>query len=325
MAMMFPISTEKKQVIKASMGSDLRRLAVELPTNTTAAEAMAAVRAVVAHGFQLGREASSGLSIKYADEEGDLCTLTEHTLEDLVAMAGPKPWRLQVQQQVPLPVPCSSTAKVEESKAQSETKPVSSAAAVAIAIGESEGASETNAAAGAEGAEPGQSDDSKDGGEHAGLNDMQVGMALMFLPMAAGIAQSEQARARLNQAGVEERETFLPVCIQLSEYVEIVPESAHLKPLFDSYIEGTHQAEHLGDLAAALLQGWASAESNEAVKIVLQSLDLNALMAARQHVDLFGRRGKGKGKGKGKWKGKGQGKEHFWNVMQHQHQQQQQQ
>eukprot|EP00444_Apocalathium_aciculiferum_P028168 CAMPEP_0183422040 /NCGR_PEP_ID=MMETSP0370-20130417/27514_1 /TAXON_ID=268820 /ORGANISM="Peridinium aciculiferum, Strain PAER-2" /LENGTH=240 /DNA_ID=CAMNT_0025606083 /DNA_START=35 /DNA_END=757 /DNA_ORIENTATION=+ len=119
---MFPISAEKKQVIKASMGSDLRRLAVDLPANTTAAEAMAAVRAVVAHGFQLGREASSGLWIKYADEDGDLCTLTEHTLEDLVAMAGPKPWRLQVQQQAPLPVPCSSTANVAEPKADDASR-----------------------------------------------------------------------------------------------------------------------------------------------------------------------------------------------------------
>jgi len=55
-----------------------------VPAESTSAAAFVTIKATVAALFEISEE---GLWMKYADEEGDLCTLTEQTITDLVTFA----------------------------------------------------------------------------------------------------------------------------------------------------------------------------------------------------------------------------------------------
>jgi hypothetical protein len=72
------------RTIKVTHNGDTRRGQLTVPADSTSAEAFAMIKATAAALFEISEE---GLWMKYADEEGDLCTLTEQTISDLVAHA----------------------------------------------------------------------------------------------------------------------------------------------------------------------------------------------------------------------------------------------
>jgi len=87
-----------KQIVKATLGDDTRRLTLELPSSASSpAEQLAAVTALVRRSFAIAE--SESLQLKYTDDEGDLCTLVEASVEDMVGLAQGGPWRLRVCQE----------------------------------------------------------------------------------------------------------------------------------------------------------------------------------------------------------------------------------
>ena len=77
---MFPTGEASSQIIKVSLDGDVRRLAVDFPAGTSSAAAFVAVGKAVKQSFGLG--AADDLVMKYTDDEGDLCTLAELSMED---------------------------------------------------------------------------------------------------------------------------------------------------------------------------------------------------------------------------------------------------
>lgn len=79
-------------IVKVDLSGDLRRFHVELPADADAASKFALVLDQVRRGYQLPEGAE--LTLKYSDEEGDLCTLTEATIADCLLQAPAGPLRL---------------------------------------------------------------------------------------------------------------------------------------------------------------------------------------------------------------------------------------
>jgi len=71
---------------KVAFGEDTRRAQILIPDGASQEEAFQVIQEMVRSTFNL-QEASSGrMTIKYADEEGDMCTLTAHTVNDLASV-----------------------------------------------------------------------------------------------------------------------------------------------------------------------------------------------------------------------------------------------
>merc|ERR1719498_2131902 len=58
---------------------------MELPEDASSAQTFQAIRAAVAQGFEIGE--SSLPALKYKDEEGDLCTLVEASVDDMLELS----------------------------------------------------------------------------------------------------------------------------------------------------------------------------------------------------------------------------------------------
>jgi len=296
-AAMFPIRAASKRIIKVSLGSDLRRLTLDLAPGTTADEAMAIIYSSVKRTFDLPGGEEVGLVLRYKDDEGDLCRLNAFTLPDLATLSGEGPWRLQAEKAAPTPQPQAqpqSAAAAATSGKDGEAEPAASGAGPDGAAHAEEGA--------AEGAGEGQP---------AGADDMTVAMVMAFLPMAAAAAQSPPAQEKLNRAGAEERDSVLPLCTTVLGHLDTLPETARLRPAAEAYINGS-DVNNFGRFVAELLMAWSSSTNPEAVKAILKTLH-GELMSVAAHFLPFGPWAKGKGhKGKGKgFKGFKGGKSQF--------------
>jgi hypothetical protein len=82
------------RTIKVTHNGETRRGKLTVPADSTSAEAFAVIKATVAALFEISEE---GVWVKYADEEGDLCTLTGPTITDLVALAAEGTLRLTLE------------------------------------------------------------------------------------------------------------------------------------------------------------------------------------------------------------------------------------
>lgn len=69
-------------IIKVDFDRDVRRISMELPEGATSSQTFQAIRTAVAQGFEIDEAALPAL--KYKDEEGDLCTLVEASVDDML-------------------------------------------------------------------------------------------------------------------------------------------------------------------------------------------------------------------------------------------------
>jgi hypothetical protein len=73
-----------ERTIKIICGKDTRRGKVNLPQDAASIAAYGAIRSAVATLFETSVET---LRLKYEDDEGDLCMLTQHTVDDFLSLA----------------------------------------------------------------------------------------------------------------------------------------------------------------------------------------------------------------------------------------------
>merc|ERR1719498_800667 len=81
------------RTLKVCLGDDIVRLSVELEAGSAAQATVENIHAAVVRALDLPQDAR--LVLKYADDEGDLCTLTLHTLEDLLTLVPSGAIRIQ--------------------------------------------------------------------------------------------------------------------------------------------------------------------------------------------------------------------------------------
>lgn len=73
------------RTVKANLDGDVRRMRVSLSVSATSAETYQEIRAAVVGCF--GTEDMNLLSLKYRDEDGDLCTLVPVSVDDMLQLA----------------------------------------------------------------------------------------------------------------------------------------------------------------------------------------------------------------------------------------------
>lgn len=79
--------------LKVEFEGDLRRFRLRLVDDDSCSCQIRAIHKAISAGFTLSED-EPPLVLKYKDDEGDLCTLVEATIEDFLAQAGGKPLRL---------------------------------------------------------------------------------------------------------------------------------------------------------------------------------------------------------------------------------------
>jgi len=271
---MFPTGSTKQQVVKVSVGDEVRRLRVDLPEGSSAASALAAIRSAVKQAFKISDDGVDTLVLKYTDDEGDLCTLIDPTMEDFVELAAGGLWRLQASVGKPLARPTQVAQVLQAERAKDPAAEPAAAAEKEV----SADADTTSA-------------------EWSGGSAVNMFHKLPFITMWAG---SDWGRSMLNHVGTEKREELVLVCCDILEHLDLVAEAVPLRPRLEAYING-NDTEHFGDMLAALLTAWATSASPENVQM---SLDLHGKRLKGVMKQIWGDKGKGKGKGLGKGKGK---------------------
>jgi len=71
-------------VIKLDYDGDMRRISMTMPEDSDSAQKLKGIRTAVAQGF--GIEESALPALRYKDDEGDLCTLVEASVDDLMQL-----------------------------------------------------------------------------------------------------------------------------------------------------------------------------------------------------------------------------------------------
>jgi len=322
---MFPTSEASKQVVKVTLGEDVRRLTVQFAQGTSAKQAFELVETTVRSRF--GLPTSQEVVLKYLDDEEDLCTLVEATVEDLASLS-PKVWRLQAKTScAPIPVPVLTMT--EASKGQTERSDTS-AGPQSGEWGKGKGKCgkgkwishvlpwfamkmQSLNCAGVE-HRRGCTDQCKGSwgwmckgkGEGKGPSQQpspweqeqaQASMAYHRLPWFSAKVQSEFARNALNRAGVDQQESCTKLCQELLEHLSLVPESLPLAPRLQAFLDNSDR-EHFGDIIADLLQAWVASESMAGVQssLALHQRSLRAIIKAtlwnawnKEHSDGWSR------------------------------------
>jgi len=264
----------------------------------------------VRQGFSLGE---ANVVLKYRDDEGDLCTLTESAMDDLAELSV-GPWRLEVAiskdgecqqvQESPKRTMCDSPA-ADGGGSGSSSSPVMEKEADRTQEEHAlpEGAWDWGSSVGENFWKGGLCGNFWKGG-HCGWGEASstetVDSAVQMLSFLANLAQSPHMHAKISWKGWKQRELLLPLCGEILKELDRVPEASHLRPKLEAYIDRS-DPYCLGDVMVELLKAWHTSASPEAVREVL-TLHVESFKSAMR--ELHQHRGKGKGK-EGKGFGKG--------------------
>lgn len=228
--------------MKVDFNGEIARLPLEVCSTATGEEIFDCMRLCVQRAFNLLDEQVRGLTLKYADEEGDLCTVTDRTLGDLAQLFPKGVIRISATIELPSAPAHHAQAMDAEDKPDENME------------GEQEAFS------------------SQEGNQRP-VNNPMAKLAAQFsplwLPMVAAELQSAEKQAELDRAGKEKREQLLPAFRRLYERLETVPEASHLKPNILSYIDGS-DPNHLGSLVAELLEILAASDAKDAVMGIVE-------------------------------------------------------
>lgn len=74
-------------VLKVTCRQDTRRLRTQWSPSTPSSEVLSIIWAAIEEGFDLQRGSLPAYTLRYPDDEGDLCTLAEGTVQDFLSMA----------------------------------------------------------------------------------------------------------------------------------------------------------------------------------------------------------------------------------------------
>lgn len=286
------------QTLKVEFEGDLRRLRLQLPQGSPEVEKLQTIREAIRHGFSWSDDENAGVVLKYKDEEGDLCTLVQATVEDFLAQPGSGPLRLvatrpplaastrapelPVAQELAAATTAPQEPMVEGTPrpspmAQSATVSAASSAVDPTARSRTEAPGCNEAFDGETGftaGHPSYTCGSSVGPWKLlmclrGLWDAQkmsakmVGsMMLQFLPILAQRAHRKQEK--LNRLGPSKREELLPLLRCVSAYIERVPEAAPLKSQLEDFISG-RDVTKLGDFLALLFKTLAMSKDRHGV------------------------------------------------------------
>jgi len=220
----------------------MARLPLELSSTATCEQIFDRMRDCVQRAFNLSGEQMRGLMLKYADEEGDLCTLTDRTLGDLAHLFPQGVIRISATIDAPsAPARDAHAIDVQDEQDKSmevEQQPPSSQETTQCPV----------------------------------INPMAKLAAQfwpLWLPKVAAELQSAQKQAELDRLGKEKREELLPAFRRLHDRLETVPEASSLKTKLLSYIDGS-DPEHLGSFVAELLQILVASDAKAAVVGVVE-------------------------------------------------------
>jgi len=230
------------QLLKVAFGSDVRRLKLDLPSGaSTPEEVMRLMRAAIAEGFGLAEGKAPTLRLKYTDDEGDLCTLTECTICDLAGQLPKDVLRLSME----VPASPSTALPVEEASGQCH--------------------------------EP-ESAPQEDGASSGANHDALAELAMQFLPMLAVHASMPNQRLEANSFGVAKRDAILRPLQNAEKRLDRLPETRHLKPAMQAFVDGTDML-HFGDLCADVLQALSTAADRAVVKTIVRETLKDAMAA----------------------------------------------
>lgn len=268
------------QTLKVEFEGDLRRLRLKLPKDVSEGEKLQTIQEAIRHGFSWSEEENAGVTLKYKDEEGDLCTLVEATVEDFLAQPAVGALRLLASRQAlttPKRVPVPSLP--EEPGLEPAPTPTAAVEPVPSPTAKSDAAAPDanesfNGDAGFAAGHPSFTCGSSVGPWKLlmclrGLWDAEkmsakmVGsMMLQFLPILAQRAHRKQEK--LNRLGPSKREELLPLLRCVSVYIERVAEAAPLKAQVEDFISG-RDVTKLGDFLAALFKTLAMSKDRHGV------------------------------------------------------------
>jgi len=323
----FPTVASSKQVIKVSMGDDIRRMKLELPASTTSSGALVALHKAVRESFGLSEAQERCLVLKYVDDEGDLCTLLEPSMEDFVGLANGSVWRLQASLATPLPAATQAVNVATSQEAPRPAAPVdarksselprpSAPAEVRAPLGArgtqihaNEQSIGTSTIAGEDpqvqvseqpsvGARENQ-EEAPDAKDSAWEDEFIMNFIMFKLPLLSMFVQSNEARTMLNYLGEQKHQDLVPVCVEIAKHLDLVPEASALRPKIQAYVTG-EDVQHFGDLLADLLQIWVTLKSRKDTKDAVRSMVKGIKVVMKQHCAASKGSCKGKSKGKGK-------------------------
>jgi len=292
------------QTLKVEFEGDLRRLRLKLPQDIPEVEKLHTIREAIRHGFSWSDDEHMGVTLKYKDEEGDLCTLVEATVEDFLAQPGSGPLRLVATRPPPAtpsraPEPPAvrelAAATVSPAAPAAPDEPMAEAAPRPSPAAESASGSAAPSAAGAAGRPCSEASGCNDafGSEASftashpsftcgssvgpwkllmclrGLWDAQKMSAKMvgsmMLQFLPILAQrAHRKQEKLNRLGPSKREELLPLLRCVSAYIERVPEAAPLKSQLEDFISG-RDVTKLGDFLAVLFKTLAMSKDRHGV------------------------------------------------------------
>lgn len=256
------------RTLKVEFEADLRRFRLRLTDEKGPANQIRAIHKAISTGFSLSED-EPALVLKYKDDEGDLCTLVEATLEDFLSQPGDKPLRLVASRALPpvssLPTASSSTAtalahKNEASSSQSNTMTVADPQVPAV----SSTAWPRSTADGCHSMGPWKLLQCLRTLQDAGMmtSKMVGSMMLQFLPILSQRAHRKQEK--LNKLGHQKREALLALLHSVSAHLDLVEEAKPIKPILEDFITGK-DVYRLGDFVAALFKALSASKDRRAV------------------------------------------------------------
>lgn len=251
------------RILKVNLNGEMARLPLELSSNATCEEVFDHMRGCVQRAFNLSDEQMRGLMLKYADEEGDLCTMTDQTLGDLAQLFPEGVIRISATIEMPrAPAHHAQVMDVEHEPGE-----------------DMEGEQ--------------QASSSQEGNRWPVGNPMAklaAQFSPLWLPKAAAELQSVEKQAKLDSVGKEKWEMLLPAFKRLYERIETVPEASHLKPNILPYIDGS-DPDHLGRIVAELLEILAASDAKDAVMAIVEDFASNMMEThLNPMMDMFRRR-----------------------------------
>jgi len=92
----------RQYTLKVSFGDDRRRLPIAWSRHASSQEVCASMHAAVGTGFGSLLPESAGLSLRYKDNDGDLCTLCAETLQDCLSFEREGVIRIVAEQEEPM-------------------------------------------------------------------------------------------------------------------------------------------------------------------------------------------------------------------------------
>jgi hypothetical protein len=246
--------------LKVDLDGDIRRFRIEQSTNFSETWEALDLALSSSYGFKAGSE----VILKYRDDEGDLCTLANTTLQDCILQFNGKPIKLIASVKEPHD---GTSHKFPQQQAE-QNPPSLERAEERIQDAEGE-RSEARDPSGALSVRPKRILACLRSLREADKlsPEMVSSIMLHFLPMMAQM--SDKLREKLNRAGARRRDSWLPLLHLILCQLDALEGMEHVKPMLEEFVSGKNPSK-FGDCFAALVETLCFIEDKVAVAGVLK-------------------------------------------------------